>query len=288
MNIGYKSLLVAGMLALGMTGCLFDSGDDTGIEITNFKLSTEAVTLSGGSSSIVNVEGNVKADEAITSLTIKVTDTADAAVTGITTSKSDPATDAKSWDLKEDGVLAITVAPTAKNGKYKVTVEAKAGAATTSKVAYFTVSGGSTGAALTETVGKYMYNINGPAGETGAFDLKTGTGMASSGSDAVKDLLDINAVGTTYASKWESKNGATFVKANSFDYTNATKESIKTAFDTGTAADNVDFAEGDIILVKLSAARGGDYVAIKITAVENDFGASTGGNKGRTTFSYKM
>ena len=286
MNIGFKSILATGILALGLTGCIFDEGNDDSIEIVNFKLSATSVALTSASSSVIKVQGNVKADDAITSLTIKVTDSAGATATGITTAKSDPGASDKSWNLETEGNMTITVGSTAKNGKYTVTVEAVSGTAKTSKTDEFTVTGGSSGTAVTEMVDKYMYNIHGPTGETGAFDLKAGTGLASSAADANKDLLDINTVGTTYASKWQSKNGANFVKANSFNYTNATKESIQTAYAAGTPATEVDFAEGDIILVQLSAARGGEYVAIKITKVENNFG--TGANKGRTTFSYKM
>ena len=82
----------------------------------------------------------------------------------------------------------------------------------------------------------------------------------------------------TLSRRWVSPAEIRFVKYNSFDYANATNESLKNSFLSGIKTDFIDdLKAGDIILVYLPNAEvGHEYYALKIvyildpTGVEND------------------
>lgn len=82
----------------------------------------------------------------------------------------------------------------------------------------------------------------------------------------------------TLSRKWVSPAGIKFLKYNSFDYANATNESIKNSFLSGIETDFInDLREGDVILTYLPKAdMGHEFYAIKIiyildpAGVEND------------------
>ena len=70
----------------------------------------------------------------------------------------------------------------------------------------------------------------------------------------------------TLSRKWVSPAGIKFLKYNSFDFANATHESIKNSFLSGIETDYIDdLREGDIILTYLSKAnKGHEFYALKI------------------------
>lgn len=117
-----------------------------------------------------------------------------------------------------------------------------------------------------ETMGAY-FHIQGS--EHGAFDLMTGMSVAASGADDTKDMINTDAVSTTFTGSWTTGAGNTtmFVKATGFDYANATEEAAMTAYNAGTASASVASPAVDDVYVAL--LRGGsDYAVIKITKVD--------------------
>jgi hypothetical protein len=122
---------------------------------------------------------------------------------------------------------------------------------------------------VSESVNDTIYNVAAPTGFLGAYDLVLDKALASSASEATKDLKDLGLAtsSTTWNQQWGAGNGngTTFVKANSFDYANATAASMAAAFRFVT-----------------SSNAGGVY-AIKITNVV----ATSSDNKDYVVFSYK-
>lgn len=120
----------------------------------------------------------------------------------------------------------------------------------------------------------------------GAYDLVNGTVVAASGSAADKDMENTDQAGATFTGSWEAANSTMYVKANSFDYANATVEAAAAAYAGGTAAASVNNpADGDIYVAKL---RGGStYAVIKIVNVDATDNTCSCGNTGKITFDFK-
>lgn len=142
-----------------------------------------------------------------------------------------------------------------------------------------------TSAVLVEKTNGVVWNFQGP--NQGAFDLVAETGVSSTASNTVKDLVDNSTVGTSgvvFPKTWSTSNGTTFVKAAStFDYAGATLNKAETAFDAGTATSSTGvLAVGDIYIAS-NARFANDYVVIKITAVTE----TASDNLDKIEFTYK-
>ncbi len=119
----------------------------------------------------------------------------------------------------------------------------------------------------------------------GAWDLMGDKSMAKADPTSEKDMINNDAAGVTFTGSWVAGNTTMFVKANGFDYDNATMESAMTAYNGGTAANSVaNPANGDIYIAYV---RGMHYMVIKIVNVDPNDTSSGGGNNGKITFDYK-
>lgn len=120
----------------------------------------------------------------------------------------------------------------------------------------------------------------------GAYDLVSGAVVAAAGADADKDMVNTDAAGDAFTGSWDAANATQYVKANSFDYANATEEAATAAYAAGTASGTVtNPAQDDIYIAKL---RGADtYAAIKITSVDAANNDCACGNTGKVEFDFK-
>lgn len=143
-----------------------------------------------------------------------------------------------------------------------------------------------TSAVLTEaSAAGTVWNLLGP--NMGAFDLKNGVEVSSTGSSTIKDLLDqsyIDSTGVKYPKTLGTANGSLFVKAaTGFDYTAITENKAKAAFDAGTSsALTGELAAGDIYIVK-NARFTHNYVVVKVLSVT----VTANDNLDKVTFNYK-
>lgn len=132
----------------------------------------------------------------------------------------------------------------------------------------------------TEITSGKIWNLIGP--KEGAWDLVNNVGVSSSEPDANKDMKNTTTVNDGWKNEWTSMNGTMFVKANSYDYNNATLEAAVAAYNAGTPSTTVtNPAVGDIYIAKL---RGGNtYVVIKVTNID----VTANDNLDKIEFSYK-
>lgn len=132
----------------------------------------------------------------------------------------------------------------------------------------------------TEITNGVIWNLIGP--NKGAWDLVNNVGVSSSEPDANKDMKNTTTVNDGWKNEWTSMNGTMFVKANSYDYNNATLEAAVAAYNAGTPSTTVtNPAVGDIYIAKL---RGGNtYVVIKVTNID----VTANDNLDKIEFSYK-
>lgn len=271
-----------------MTGCdLFGtSSSNETPTLTGTTLDNTSLTAGGGATSM---RGIISDDATGLKLTIKVNSSTgtDASSNFTITFKDVPSTET-SWSIGDPakGNGSIAAKSTAASGSYSlVYTVTDAGGATVSATVAFTVGGGSTGTATTEKTGN-VYNVNGP--NKGAYDLISDAGVSASSANTTKDLKDITAAGVTFDGALSSGNGATFVKAaSSFDYANATVESITAAFAAGTALTSIPAPSvGDVYLVKTARGTTTSYIALKFTVVHAE-STSSSANDGYVTFTYR-
>lgn len=120
----------------------------------------------------------------------------------------------------------------------------------------------------------------------GSYDLVNETTVAASGANSLKDMSNTDAAGDPFTGSWEAKNTTMFVKANSFDYANATVQMAANAYANGTASASVaDPVAGDIYIAKLRGTN--DYAVVKVTDVDPTDNSCNCGNTGKITFDYK-
>lgn len=147
----------------------------------------------------------------------------------------------------------------------------------------FTVTNASSNTPLAyENTSGVIWNLVGPY--LGAWDLGTNVGISSSGAESTKDMKNTSTVALGWVNAWTTGtgNGTLYVKANVFDYNNATVESATSAYVAGTAVSTVtNPATNDIYIAKL---RGGtNYAVIKITNIV----VTPSDNLDKIEFSYK-
>lgn len=116
---------------------------------------------------------------------------------------------------------------------------------------------------LTEYGGNTMYSRL--SNQFDAYDLLTGSPKYSS--DTTSHIQDFTLPNTSdsLGKTWTSPvPGINFVKFNSFDYANATDNTVKTAYDTGIKNDTIrNLKAEDILLTKVDDK----YVALKLIFV---------------------
>ena len=288
-----KLLGAAAVMSVALTGCIGDS-DETS---SSFEISVGPTGQSIAAGSSLDLTGEISSDAVLDSVDITISSEGlsdmELMYVGVECKDESSCPDPTKGDLEEIDLSALKLSASegACNGDYTLTVYAESNGATSTKDLAFTVTDGDDceAAALTEAAeAGILYNINGPTGETGAFDLVAEKGLASSDDEAAKDLLDISAVGEGQKATFSSANGATFVVAADFDYDAATDKSAEEAYMAGTAAASVDGLEvGSIVIVKLAEDREVSFAVLKITDIDPEAGASTGGNTGTITFTYK-
>ncbi|MDQ3536822.1 MAG: hypothetical protein M3421_14480 [Bacteroidota bacterium] len=78
---------------------------------------------------------------------------------------------------------------------------------------------------------------------------------------------------TVWVKGWDGVRNTTFVKANSFDYTNASVEAAAAAFAGGTVLSSVNnVAIGDIYIARIKGQS--NYPVIKVTYADGDIASS--------------
>ncbi len=130
---------------------------------------------------------------------------------------------------------------------------------------------------LSEILGSEMFSRL--ASNKNAFDLKSLQPLNYETADSSIRYIEDYSFDTTsvkvdtLSHKWVSPAGLKFLKYNSFDYANASSQSIKDSYLSGIETDFIDhIEEGDIILTYLSKAdEGHEFYAIKIMyIIDND------------------
>jgi hypothetical protein len=145
-----------------------------------------------------------------------------------------------------------------------------------------TVVSASTPLGVTKT--GMFYHVGGTL--AGAFDLVGDGTVTVGGANANKDMNNTNTAGNPFTGSWKSENNTLFVKANSFDYANATEEEAIAAYFAGSPSATVTApAVGDIYIAKLRG--GSDYTVVKITALNASDNTCSCGNTGKISFEYK-
>ncbi len=132
-----------------------------------------------------------------------------------------------------------------------------------------------------------VWNINGPTGYTGAFNLMDGVPQTSGDPAADKDIHDscILAEINNWPGRWTSKNGTTFKKVTGYAYDDVKNTGqLDAAWDAaGTEKKWVLVAKDDLYIAKL---RGGNTkVLVQITNVVKT--TQQGDNKDYVQFKFK-
>lgn len=133
-----------------------------------------------------------------------------------------------------------------------------------------------------------FYHIAGPS--KGAYDLVSDIGRSLTEDDALKDMMNTDAGGSSFTGSWQAGTGnnTLFIKDNTYDYTNAGPKSASEAYASGgTGSSNItNPALDDVYIAKLRSAE--DYAVIKITLNDPTYDP-TGStiNKGKIEFTYK-
>ncbi|MFN8417008.1 MAG: hypothetical protein U0U66_11815 [Cytophagaceae bacterium] len=146
------------------------------------------------------------------------------------------------------------------------------GTASTSRT--FRVSGSNTPA--TETSGVKLYSAS--SGNTDGYNLNSGVYLQTS--SAPSDSIDIRDVVNTsltdvLSRSITSSNNVKFVVFNSFNYANATSQSIRNAFTNGVSLSQVNnINAGTILIAEINRLGVKSYYAISIVSVNDDSGAA--------------
>jgi hypothetical protein len=131
-----------------------------------------------------------------------------------------------------------------------------------------------TNRSLAETVDNEMFSRL--SGNPSAYNLRAGVSLnyiiPATESMNITDSLQADSL--SYS--WISPAGGLFVRSNSFDYQNASLESVKNAFEAGGKTNKIsELVVGDIILFKQTYSSEVFYAAIKITSIQNNAGSNT-------------
>lgn len=143
---------------------------------------------------------------------------------------------------------------------------------------------------LKQTGGQRVWNILGPVGQKGAYDLNAITGRASNESESLKDLKDLTVVagGGIFSESWGSGNGTKFARVTANDWNTATNtEALFDLWETkaATATSTItDINVGDYIVCKTGQNVSFNIYLIRIDAVVNT--PAAGDNNDYIEFTY--
>lgn len=137
-----------------------------------------------------------------------------------------------------------------------------------------------------ENTSAILYNLQGPTGYKGAWDLVANVAKASADASADKDMKNTTPNPPTgtygFTVEWVAMNSTMFVSASSLTYATATLEDITAAYAAGTPTATVTTPTVNSLYV--AKLRGGsNYALIKVTAINT----TTSDNLDNITFSYK-
>ncbi|MBC7485185.1 MAG: hypothetical protein H7282_00305 [Cytophagaceae bacterium] len=113
------------------------------------------------------------------------------------------------------------------------------------------------------------------SGNADAFDLLNQEALMSDlTATTLQDILDVPYTTASMLShSLKSNNNAKFLSFDGFNYPNATKESIESAFNSGASVSQINnLAAGSIVLVQTNRGSIKRYYAIQITAANEDVG----------------
>lgn len=165
-----------------------------------------------------------------------------------------------------------------KKVEYKFSLTDKEGVV---KTATYTVTMNVVETDLAAEMDGMFYHVEGEL--HGAFDLDGDATVGLNGATTTKSMINTDAAGVTFTGAWNSGNGTMFAKVNSFDFANATVESLATAVAGATFVADVTPANNDIYIAKRDVR----YYVIKITDVDAAYNTNTGGNTGKLSFKYR-
>jgi hypothetical protein len=128
-----------------------------------------------------------------------------------------------------------------------------------------------TAVTLTETTGHRMYsNLS---ANSDAYDLETNTARFSNVDSTLRDIQDNSGADTVLSNSWISPAGGQFVKANGYDYANATDVTATSAYTGGLMLSQVSgLAVNDILITKLGNTVAATYVVLRITNIIDQAG----------------
>lgn len=284
MNNGFKSLFTAGLLALGLTGCLTSNDDE--ITFDDVKLENASLTIPSSEVS-TKILGEISSGEAISSIDFMVTkDGAAVPSTEVKVTSTAPGSDADSWDLGdiEEGNAKVVVSSSAKSGDYKITIKVTAGDITGEKTLNLTLTGGTTVATLVEKtlVMGAQDAAQGSAADLDSFVVYTSSSAKThaahidiyfqSGSSGTKATLlspaEAKADGYDLIESWTVHNATKFVEVTAPWASLNTQAAIDAAYtaSASTAGSQLELSGGEVIIVKTEKD---NHVAIKVESVSS-------------------
>ena len=226
---------------------------------------------------------NASHTEKLKSIKISVSYDGGAEVTPVNCTLCDSTLDSK--ELRVD--FTGTTEPTAGTEEWKFTIADKDGNSTTKTITIENIGAG--GAALIEYVQDNnnepfkVWNFQGAL--EGAYQLGC-CNLKSSDPNSDKDIQDSTATSeiANWPARWTSRNGTTFKKSTTFNWTNVTNEAeLAAAWDgSGTAATFVEVADGDVYIANIKGS--GVYALIEITDVVE----TASDNNDYVQFRYKL
>lgn len=115
------------------------------------------------------------------------------------------------------------------------------------------------------------YNIDGLTGVTTSVNPITGAITVTGTNADLVNMVGIASCSGTFNNGWTGQNNTTFVKSNSFVFTNATMTSTVNAYNGGSALTTVTgVAIGDVYIAKLKNST--TYAVLKVTGVTDAAG----------------
>lgn len=146
-----------------------------------------------------------------------------------------------------------------------------------------------TAVTLGDPINGQFYHMDGAAGCFGGYDLVNDDNVASSGSDADRDMLNTDVAPDPFTGSWMAENGTRYVDATGIidDLNDINKANAESVFAAGSETASISNPQvNDFYVAQLRG--GSDYAVIRIDRVDpndNSCNASTG-NRGIIEFTY--